>query len=468
MAIFTEKISTPYRKVIHRSIPLQGRNVEYDAIAEDHFIKAEDGQDAYSIFTFSYIRTNGEKDRPVIFLFNGGPGSSSSWLHMGFYGPRIMKLDPEGMPLTDGPYELRDNEQCLLDIADLVIIDPVNAGFSRLFDAKYAAEFLNDLPDAVSVSKVIRHWLAEYHREDSVKYFSGESFGSTRASLLAYLLRDCKPIGGEIHIGPGYTGNQDSRRNEKDLIPLAATKWYYERKKESLSGAASQPPLETWMKSCYEFLYHQYLTAYYLGHECPQDLYADTAEKLSYFTGLPAQYYMENGLWVSREYFRAHFLEREGKKLGSYDTRFTLPSGEQEDPFMAAFNPPINACMALYLKEELDLGDIGRLYRLSSFSADEVDWDEETEWKYESDPDMAHANALAYRENPDMRFFFGTGWYDSVATVENTRFAVTHTDIPLERVTMKNYESGHAVYADEASRRKLAGDIREFLLAEKK
>lgn len=451
MQYFTQQIEQPYRKVTEHSITLSGEEIKYQAIAEDHIIAGEDDNPAYSIFTFSYIRTNGEPNRPVIFFFNGGPGSSSAWLHMAFYGPRIMKLDEHGMPMTDGPFELRDNKHCLLDLCDLVAIDPVDAGYSRLFDNKYQNEFVNDMPDAVSVSKAIREWIRKYHREDSVKYISGESFGSTRASLLAYLLRDLKPIGGEIHIGPGYTGKIDPARNVKDLIPLAATRWYYDK-------APKKPALEDWMKECYDFLYQQYLAAYHLGSDCPDELYRSTAEKLSYFTDISADFYLDNGLWIDREYFRSHFLIQEQKKLGSFDTRFTLPLDRMEDPFLAAFDPPVEGTRELYFRQELGI-DFDREYRAYSHG-----FSEEFTWEFQSEPDMAGANALAYKENPQMRFFFGTGWYDSVATVENTRFAVTHTDIPREAVTMINYESGHAVYADETSRIKLAQDIRKFIL----
>ena len=449
---YTEKIEQPYRKVTEHKIVLSGKTISYEAIGEDHIINGEDGNPAYSIFTISYLRKDGGKNRPVLFFFNGGPGSSSSWLHMAFYGPRIMKLDENGMPLRDGPFELRDNEECLLDLCDLVALDPVDAGYSRLFDNKYQSEFVNDMPDAVSMSKAIRQWIKKYGREDSLKFISGESFGSTRASLLAWLLRDLKPLGGEIHIGPGYTGKIDPARNVKDLIPLAATKWYYDKNPDKLS-------LENWMEDCYDFLYGQYLKAYHLGSQCPEKLFEETAEKLAFFTGLPAEFYRENNLWVNREYFRAHFLEKEGKKLGSFDTRFTLPKDREEDPFLAAFDPPVEGSRELYFKKEL-LFDFDRKYR--SYSQDDA---EGYTWEFVSEPDMAGANALAYKENPDMKFFFGTGYYDSVATVENTRFGVTHTDIPIEAVTMLNYESGHAVYADEESRKKLSGDIRAFLVA---
>ncbi|MDO5422555.1 MAG: hypothetical protein Q4F41_02370 [Eubacteriales bacterium] len=452
MAVYyTEKVETAYRKSTEHTITLRGKEIVYEAVAEDHIIPGEDGKPAYTIFTFSYLVKNGEKDRPVLFFFNGGPGSNSAWLHMGFYGPRILKMAENGMPPEKGPYELRDNVECLLDVCDLVAIDPVDAGFSRLFDNCYQKECFYDEGDARSVSKAIRHWIAGYGREKSVKFISGESYGSTRASLLGWLLQDLQPIGGAVHIGPGYTGKLDIPRNVKDLPPLAATHWYYS--KDPAKGTLSE-----WMEHCYDFLYGEYLAAWHMGTQCPKERIAQTAEKLAYFTGLPASYYVENRLWVSREYFREHYLEAEGKKLGSFDTRFTLPQDSDAEPFGAAFDPPVEACREQYFREELGL-DLERVYRKSAMM--DVD---EYDWKFESEPDMAGANGIAYQKNPKMRFFFGTGYYDSVATVENTRFGVTHTDIPTEAVTMKEYESGHAVYADEMSRRQLAADIRAFLV----
>ncbi|MBQ9535525.1 MAG: hypothetical protein IJU78_06770 [Clostridia bacterium] len=460
MSRFFENI-IPRSHIMRRSMEIYGQHVEYELAAEDMIIDGKDGGAAFAFFCWSYIRRDvpDSISRPVLFAFNGGPTASSTWLHLGFYGPRILRLQPDGMPPSAPPYELRDNPDCLLDICDLVLIDPVNTGFSRLLDEKYAGEFTGDHQDAHSVSLFIRAWLQKHGRAASPKFFSGESFGSTRASLLAWYLKDLQPVCGIVHIGPGYSSDSEALRTFKDLPPAAATHWYY-------NDAPDKGSLSDFLAECYDFMYGEYVSAMYRGTQLPQEERAKIAAKLEYFTGLSAQYYLEHGLLVSRADFRNMRLAGKGLKLGSYDSRFTLPLSEDADPFAAAYDPPMAGCREAYFAE---IGlDMPRRYRAGSYE-DDPDWS----WFYSASPgivgmgdygiSMAGAAAGAFKANPNMRFFFGTGVYDTVATIENTRYSVTHTDIPISCVVLKEYESGHAVYADDASRALLAKDVRAFI-----
>lgn len=463
MRHYTEAVA-PVRRTDSGTILIGGRPVTYELIAEDCRIPAEDGTEAFDIFTFSYIRTDGEqKDgRPVLFAFNGGPTSSSAWLHLGFYGPRILVLPEEGLPDQTLSGQLRDNAECLLNLCDIVMLDPVNTGFSRLLDEEYAGEFLGDHADAKMAAKFIRTWLQRHERQDSPVFLSGESFGSTRASLLADLLADDTDLRGIAHIGPGYSSNEEALRIFKDLPPAAATHWYYHRREEAA--------LREVLDDCYEFLFSCYVPEMYRGGTSvlPEARQRELADRLEQLTGLPAEYYLKNELKVNRRDFRRMILADHGLKVGDFDTRFTLPLDAEGEPFMSAYGPIVDAAMDALL-EETGVGKV-RDYRPWSHEGD-PEWD----WFYSASPgivgmlsqeiSMADAARSAMEKRPEMRLFFGTGVYDTVATIENTRYSVTHTGIDMSRVELHEYESGHAVYADEPSRKQLAADIRAFIEA---
>jgi carboxypeptidase C (cathepsin A) len=434
--------------------------ISYAVRAEDTVLET-DGEKMCAIFSVAYLAAG--ENRPVLFAFNGGPGSPSAWLHFGLFGPRIAACDADGMPPARPPYALRDNPDCLVDLCDIVLYDPPGAGCSRVFDEKFAEKCFGDHADADVAAAFIRAWLEKHGCANRPVYICGESFGSTRASLLAYRLRDLD-LRGIIHIGPGYTGDELIPRTLKDLVPAAATKWYYDE-------SADKPPLEILVARVRNFLENEYVPALYRGGLLSEAEKRAVADKLAAFTGLPADYYLKNGLKVVRAEFREMLLRDRGLRLGSFDTRFAIPLAEKADAMLARFDPCMDACAHEYLSNELGL-DTGRAYRGSSF-----DEDDSFGWPFDAEIDMqglggvyskigmtvSQAAAEAYKANPRLHFLFATGCFDTVATVENTRFGVTHTDVPLAAVTMLEYPSGHAVYADDASRRALAKDIRNFI-----
>ena len=462
MAIcFSEKpMDYPYRKVTEGTLTLQGKETVYTAISGDTAIFAPDGHEMGTIFSFSYL-LEGDK-RPVLFIFNGGPGSSSTWLQLGFLAPRIAVPDEDGMPRRQAPYALRDNPDCLLDLCDLVFYNPPGAGYARLFDEADAALAFGDHADADVAEAFIRSWLRE-HGEERPVFLLGESFGSTRASLLAYRLSDLD-LRGVLHVGPGYTGYETIPRAIKDLLPCAATHWFYDPSLHTQTLEAYLAPVRT-------FLYREYFPALCLGSQISQEEKQHIAERLAAYTGLSEAYYLSHRLLVSRQDFRALRLADQGLKIGSFDTRFTLPADEDTDPTLAAFDPYIDAAARAHYLEDLGLS-LTRAFRENSFDADNTFL-----WPFNAQEDMeglggswypmqmtvSDAAAKAWEKRPNLRFFFATGVFDTVATIENTRFAVTHTRVPLSHVTMKEYASGHAVYADDRSRHLLALDIRSFL-----
>ena len=370
------------------------------------------------------------------------------------------------MPVKDGPHALRDNPDCLLDLCDLLFYNPPGAGYSRLFDEKYAPLVFGDHGDADAAEQFIRRWLKKHGRTNAPLYILGESFGSTRASLLAQRLSDLD-LRAVLHVGPGYTGDSWTSRTLKDLVPCAATRWYFDQNPD-------KGTLEETVAEARTFLMNEYLPALYQGTMLPDAERERIAGKLAKLTGLSREYYLQNGLQVVRAEFREKLLEAEGKKVGSFDSRFTLPLEAEGDPTLAAFDPFIDEGAKLYFREIMpELPK--RQFRGNSF-----DMTDEFGWPFDAEADMMGYGGNwyamkktvgdcvheAWLKKPNLRLFFATGYFDTVATVENTRYAITHTRIPFENVTLREYASGHAVYADDTSRHQLALDIRAFLQEE--
>ena len=263
-------------------------------------------------------------NRPILFIFNGGPGSPPTWLQYGFLGPRLA-VPENGMPGSpDGA--LRENPDCLMDLCDLVFYHPPGAGYSRVFSERWNAQVFGDHADAQAAESFIRSFLDE-HGTHRPFFLLGESFGSTRASLLSDRLSDLN-LRGVVHVGPGYTGDVSIPRSVKDLIPLSATSWYYDER-------AGKPDLQTFLAPVRVFLYRDYLPALCQGTMLPPGERQRVAQQLEAFTGLPAAYYLAHDLHVSREDFRKERLKAKGLRIGSFDTRFTLPADETQDPTLA-------------------------------------------------------------------------------------------------------------------------------------
>ncbi len=449
----------PYTFTETARLAVRGVPLTYRVTCEDTAILSADGRTVASVFSYAYTLPG--RNRPVLFAFNGGPGSPSTWLQMGFLGPRLAAPDEEGMPRSGEPYALRDNPDCLLDLCDLVFYNPPGAGYSLLFDRRDEALVFGDHADADAAAFFIRSWL-KAHGVGRPFFLLGESFGSTRASLLAFRLSDLN-LRGVLHVGPGITGEETIPRSIKDLIPCSATRWFYDNSRE-------KPSLQEALAPVRDFLYREYFPALCRGSMLEETEREACAAKLSTYTGLSREYFLSHQLRLNRQDFRNELLKQRGRRLGSFDTRFTLPAGEEGDPTLARLDPAMSACARLY---DAELG----LLMSRAFRENSLDEDTTFLWPFDAEEDMeglgghwypmrmtvAEAVHRAYQALPHLRFFFATGLYDTVATVENTRFAVSHTRVPLSHVELHEYESGHAVYADEVSRHRLALDIRHFL-----
>lgn len=475
-------VPAPQRFVTRHRTTIRGQTIDYVATAgETHLFNAA-GDAVASVFAFSYVK-DGPRDpmRPVMFVFNGGPGSSSLWLHMGAVGPRRVVLDQEVNPSNVPPFGVADNPDSILDVADLVFIDPVGTGYSRAVGAGKPEDFWGVDQDADSVAQFIELWLSENGRWTSPKFLMGESYGSVRAALLPRAL-----MGGPTYVGVmrGITvngvvllgttlgargGPPDAERAVQsaasDLTAQAATAWAHGRTAHQASALADfQAQVAAFARGAYA----DALRAERVGTHSPADR-AAVVESLSGYTGLPASAYAEN-LAVPSGAFARTLLAQQGLALGLYDGRYTLPleptGGEPvaDDPAMTRYVPGFVAAFHQMLHDDLKV-EMKRPYGA-------IVWkDLLASWKWDRAqvaPGQSFARdlAIAMRRNPDLRVLVASGHYDLVTTPAAARRQIEEAGLPADRVTFKDYESGHMLYLGDTAAA-FSDDVRALIAAAK-
>jgi carboxypeptidase C (cathepsin A) len=453
-------------------VTLRGEPVAYEVVSEDNVLVGDDGKPAGSIFSFSYFRT-GLADgapRPVVFVYNGGPGSACIWQHLGLFGPRRVRLEDAVHPPTTPPYELDDNPHSPLDVCDIVMVDPVETGYGRLLNPEAAEQFFGIDTDANVMALFIESWLTRYKRWDSKIYLAGESYGTVRNCVLANALMagPTSPLGrlvaisvsGILMLGPavstsGYIFQEGVESSVIKLPSLAAIAWYHR--------PAGKPDLETFVEEAYRFSYETYLKALFLGDRMGPAERDEVIRRLVCFTGLDDSYFREHDLRVSKDDFVSMLLKDEGCQVGTYDGRYKLkqllhtamPDVVSDDPAMGQYTPAFTGAMNGPLKIELNI-TFDREYKAINFAINE-------KWKNESQRTPLQNLLAAMRRNEDLRVFFGTGYYDLATELGGVRYTVSHMGMPAGRVVVKEYPSGHMPYLGEESATILAADIREFI-----
>ena len=444
--------------------------VTYTVTAEDTFLKDPAGHPTAALFAFSYIR-QGVKDsvsRPVLFVFNGGPGSASLWIHVGAIGPRKVSFEDPVHPPTVGPFHLKDNPLSPLDVADLVFIDPVGTGYSHLVGAGKPDQYYGVMQDAKSIGEFIVSWLTRNKRWGSPKFVLGESYGTIRIPVLLKVLAGGPMGGGTL---PGVTFNGaillgtaldpgGASASQQSLLPtLAATAWYHGKiDKTSHTLAAS-------VSEAQSFAAGDYGSALYAGNRLPDARRKEIAAHLARLTGIPENYLLEHDLKISAKAYSEELLRERGLALGMYDGRYTLAregSGGDpvaDDPAMAQYVPAYIAAFQEYVHNELGI-TIDEPYQAIAFSEVNLHWD----WgpagfggPYASDL------AAAMRRSPAMRLLVGSGYFDLTTPFGTAEYALTHVSIPADRLSFKTYESGHMVYLGDAPAREFDRDLHEFL-----
>jgi carboxypeptidase C (cathepsin A) len=459
--------------VTHHSARIGEADVRYTATAGTLLLKEEDGTPKASIFFTAYTRV-GISDlghRPILFAFNGGPGSSSIWLHMGAFGPRRVLMDEEGMALPP-PYRLVDNDASLLDLTDLVFIDPVSTGFSRAVPGEDPKAFHGVTGDVQSVGEVIRLYTSRFGRWASPKFLAGESYGTTRAAALSRYLQERHGMYLNGIVLVSTILNFETARFDvgNDLpYPLflptyTATAWYHKRLPADLQG-----DLKTALAEAERFAAGEYTLALMKGSRLSPEERRDVAAKLSRLTGLSPQYLESANLRPVIFAFVKELLRDRRQTVGRLDSRFVgtdrEAAGERAefDPSNVAILGPFNAMFNAYAKESLgwtsDLPYEALTDRVNPWSF--------REWgnRYLN---VAEDLRRAMAENPALKVFVANGYYDLATPYFATRYTFDHLGYEPtygERVTLRYYEAGHMMYIRHAELKKLKADVAAFLKA---
>ena len=459
----------------HKGV-FNGTKITYRSRVEEFVLGPAGSPGAASVFVTSYERISSSASfpRPVIFVFNGGPGSSSLWLHMGFVGPRRVDMDDNAAPRTTAPFRLVDNPDSPLDVADIVLIDPPGTGYSRILPNGKPDDFFGVDADARATVSIIRQWLQRHGRENAPKYILSESYGTIRAAVVAKLLAggptstgtmDGITLNGIILLGqamelPRFTPNDEGM---VQILPTLAAIACFHHKIAGACTPAGQAD------KARRFVRDIYLGALFEGSALPEVARLDVARQLSALIGLAPEVVLANDLRISAGTFANVLLGGDRQRLGMYDARYTLPSSVNggdsvaDDPAMGQYVPAFVGVWSDYARDVLKVR-LDQPYEPIAFGAVGFRWD----FGFGPGVMVGSRNfaldlATAMTRNPNLRLMVGSGYYDLVTSLGLAEYTVGHSSIPLGRTQFRTYESGHMPYLGAASRRQLATDVRRFL-----
>ena len=462
------------------AVTIEGQEVAYVATAGRMLLREEEGKKKASFFYVAYTRDDTEDPpgRPIVFCFNGGPGSSSVWLHLGAFGPRRVDMTDDGMPYPP-PGRVVDNGDSLLDFADLVFVDPVGTGFSRAIPGEEAKQFHHFKQDIEAVGEFIRIYLTRNKRWASPKFLAGESYGTTRAAGLAGHLfkRHGISFNGLILVSSilnfqtaGFDSKTWTFERGNDLpyavfLPTyAAAAWYHRR----LEPQFLDRPLPDFVAEVEEFAAADYTLALFQGDALEPARFAEIAERVASYTGLPVDYVKAYQLRIEILRFCKELLRAQGLTIGRIDARYTgrdrFSAGDtiEEDPSIDAVMGPYTSALNDYVRRELTY-ESELPYEVLSMAVNE-------NWDYDdfknAHVDVSETLRETMSRNPFMRVFVANGYYDLATPHSATEYTFAHLGLDAslrENVRMGYYEAGHMMYVHAESRHRLAEELRAFI-----
>ena len=450
------------------AVTIAGKKIDYKVTASTLSLKTTKDEDRASIFHVAYERIgmSDRHKRPIVFAFNGGPGSSAVWLHMGALGPRIVPTTPDGTKTLPPPLIIKENPQSILDVADIVFIDPVSTGFSRAEGKTKAAEFHGVNGDIRSVGDFIRRWVTENDRWASPKYLLGESYGGIRAAGLADHLQDefGMSLNGVVLLS-SLIDFRTLRSNVADDLSysvffpgLTATSHYHQKIQGNRNELVEQARA---------FAFGTYSQALLKGAAISAKEKKSVADQMAKFTGLPASLFVETNLRLSSTRFRKELLRDESKVLGRFDARSAWPSTSPESDY-ASYDPSYSVAYGAFstaINDYLsrDLGWEGH-HPYKILTSDVRPWDWGTS---NSVVNMARNLESAMRENPDLRILVMCGYTDLATPPANMQYSIDHLfNIPNERrkaIKFTWYEAGHMFYLNQPDLEKMRTDLVDFI-----
>lgn len=448
-------------------VMIDGKLLDYRAVAGTLVLKDEKCQPKASLFYISYTKEEGSRlaNRPITFCFNGGPGSSSVWLHLGILGPKRVFLleNGDGVP----PFHLVDNEFSILDVTDLVFIDPVSTGFSRAIPPEDAKNYHGVEEDIKSIAEFMRLYLTRYDRWTSPKFIVGESYGTTRAAGLAEYIHDEKflYLNGIALISSVLNFQSIDFNSGNDLPYLlflpsyTATAWYHKKLHPELLA-----DFDKTMDAVKQFVTEEYSKALFKGDLLEQPERKRVVEKLSYFTSLSPEYIERSQLRIDIFHFVKELLRDQNRTVGRFDSRFkgidanSVGEHFEYDPSADAVFGAFTATMNQYVRTDLKWTLEAPYKILSSLQP----WDYGSSNKYLN---VAESLRSVMTKNPYLRVFVGSGYYDLATPFFATDYTFNHLGLDKalrDHVIMKAYDAGHMMYIYRPVLAKMKGDLKDF------
>ena len=454
--------------VTSHSVNIKGQRIDYTATTGMQPVWNDDGEVIASLF-YTYYKRNrvtDVKNRPLVISFNGGPGSASVWMHIAYTGPRVLEIDPEGFPIQ--PYGTKENSHSILDIADIVYVNPVNTGYSRIIEPKGdkkrdRSQFFGVNADVSYLAKWINTFVTRNDRWLSPKYLIGESYGTTRVSGLALELQNSQwmYLNGVILVSPTDIGiKRDGPVEIANRLPyFTAAAWYHNLLPQDLQ----QRDLEELLPEVEEYAISEVLPALVKGGFLEEDKKQKIASEMARYSGISEEEYLQHNLEIPFRYFWKDLLrDQKGLSVGRLDSRYLgldrKAAGDAPDynseltSWLHSFTPAINHYLSNDLKFRTDL----TYYMFGPVHP----WDR-------SRDNTGENLRQAMAQNPNLDVLIQAGYFDGATTYFNAKYTMWQLDPSgrmQDRLSFKGYRSGHMMYLRSEDLEKANDDVREFII----
>ena len=472
--IYCQDLKLPVDTIItsNHSTKIKNVTVDYLASTGTQPVWNSKGEVIASLFYTYYKRTDvkNSKERPLVISFNGGPGSASVWMHIAYTGPKILKIDSEGFPVQ--PYGVKDNPYSILDVADIVFVNPINIGYSRILKSMTKKEAADKFFGVNQDIEYLAEWISTFttrtSRWKSPKYLVGESYGGVRVMGLAHELQQNQwlYLNGVVLVSPAdyeyFYSDGDVIQLVGDFPYLSATAWYHQKLQIEYQSLG----LEELIKISEKFAYNELLPAIAKGGFIDSETKNEIAKKIEDLTGVSFEDIIDNNLRISPSFFWKELLRDEGFTIGRLDSRYkgidSNDSGNYPEysPELSAWDHAFTPAINSYIKEVLNFEtDI----KYNTWARGEL-----SVRPWNSDNIRIRRNFReALAENPFLNVLIQSGYYDGATTFSAAKYTMQQVDPSgklKDRFTFKGYESGHMMYLRREDLKKSNQDLRDFIL----
>ena len=443
-------------------VTINGQRVPYDVTVGTQPVWGEAGEPIAALLYTFYRRTDvaDSEVRPLVFSFNGGPGSASVWMHLGYTSPKNLNIDEEGYPVQ--PFGIHDNPYSILDVADIVYINPVNTGFSRIVGDADKEQFFGVNEDIAYLSDWLENFVSRHARWTSPKFLIGESYGTTRVSGLAGALqgRQWMYLNGVILVSPTGLGvDRDGPIRAGLHLPyFAAAAWYH----NALPADLQSRDLDDLLPEVENYTIEEVIPALVRGGSIDESKRGEVAERMAYYSGLSVDAVLDHNLDIPTSFFWKELLRDQGLTIGRLDSRYRGRDSEDAgesydfDPAMAAWNHAFAPAINHYLRDVLGFKTDLKYNLFGPVSP----------WNRDGD-DTGENLRQAMSQNPYLHLMVQSGYFDGGTDYFNAKYTMWNLDPSgrlQDRMIFKGYRSGHMMYLRQEDLATSNEDIRQFIL----